>query len=317
MNAEISTELAASPLPPGARLAAARIAAGLSVGEIAQALRFSTRQIEALEADDYASLPGSASLRGFVRNYARQLNIDATPLLTDLASRIDLSAPDVRPPESIAAARTGSSGKRRATFKLWLGALAFTVLAIVLAMSRYTDMTLPGVSLILNAQSNAEEAQTVATHPAAAPAPVELSLTDIPAPAVKPPKAAAESAESTPVSMANNLAAPAPVLAAPPAAATVAVAPNSPVEASPAPPVAATLQLRYLGPSWVEIKGGSDDRIIYSAIGEAGAVERFHAKDGYKIVIGRGDQVELTFRGKTVDLKPYTHSSGVTRIDLP
>ena len=65
----------------GATLAQAREASGLSVAEVAKRLRLSISQIEALEADAYDKLPGPTFARGFIRNYARLLQIDSTPLL--------------------------------------------------------------------------------------------------------------------------------------------------------------------------------------------------------------------------------------------
>ncbi|MDO9063656.1 MAG: helix-turn-helix transcriptional regulator, partial [Sulfuricella sp.] len=65
----------------GKVLAEAREKLGLSVVEVARQLRLSPRQIEALEADDHASLPGKTFLRGFLRNYAKLLQLDPDPLL--------------------------------------------------------------------------------------------------------------------------------------------------------------------------------------------------------------------------------------------
>lgn len=70
---------------PGAVLAAARVAQGITVERVAATLRLSTLQIKAIEADDFGALPGGVFARGFVRNYARLLNLDATPLLSAMA----------------------------------------------------------------------------------------------------------------------------------------------------------------------------------------------------------------------------------------
>jgi cytoskeleton protein RodZ len=70
---------------PGAALAAARVAQGITVERVAERLRLSSLQIKAIEADDFAALPGGVFARGFVRNYARLLNLDAKPLLSAMA----------------------------------------------------------------------------------------------------------------------------------------------------------------------------------------------------------------------------------------
>ena len=65
---------------PGRVLADARVAKGMTLAEVAAQLKLSPSQVTALEADDYASLPGPVFVRGFIRNYARLLEQDAEQL---------------------------------------------------------------------------------------------------------------------------------------------------------------------------------------------------------------------------------------------
>lgn len=85
----------------GGQLRAAREAAGLSLDEVAHALKFSPRQIEALEADDYAALPGVTIVRGFARSYARLLKLDAETLLRQLEAALPQGPIEVRPPDNM------------------------------------------------------------------------------------------------------------------------------------------------------------------------------------------------------------------------
>lgn len=85
----------------GQTLRAAREAAGLTVADVAQSLKFSPRQIEQLEADDYASLPGATIVRGFARSYAKFLKLDADALLRMLDDQSPNAPADVRPPENM------------------------------------------------------------------------------------------------------------------------------------------------------------------------------------------------------------------------
>ena len=71
-----TAEVASGQLPGvGARLRQAREMRSLSVSDIALSLKLGTRQIEALEDGDWEVLPGQTFIRGFVRNYARVLQI--------------------------------------------------------------------------------------------------------------------------------------------------------------------------------------------------------------------------------------------------
>lgn len=81
----LAAEAARVALSPGARLATAREAMGWTVKQVAAQLKLATRQIVALEADDYAALPEPAVVRGFIRAYAKLLKLDAVPLLALIA----------------------------------------------------------------------------------------------------------------------------------------------------------------------------------------------------------------------------------------
>jgi cytoskeleton protein RodZ len=84
MDGEIQ-ENSASGLSPGAILAAARTAHGLTVEHVAGRLKLSSFQVQAIEADNFSVLPGAVFSRGFVKNYARLLNLDAEPLIRAMA----------------------------------------------------------------------------------------------------------------------------------------------------------------------------------------------------------------------------------------
>ncbi len=68
-------------------LARSRDSRRLSVEDVANRLKFGTRQIEALEADDYERLPGMTFVRGMIRSYAKLLEIDPAPLIESLEQR--------------------------------------------------------------------------------------------------------------------------------------------------------------------------------------------------------------------------------------
>ena len=77
-------DAATRPFSVGVTLSEARKQLGLSVADVANRLKFAPRQIEALEADNFARLPEIAFVRGFVRSYARLLQLDPAPLLAAL-----------------------------------------------------------------------------------------------------------------------------------------------------------------------------------------------------------------------------------------
>jgi len=70
----------------GTWLRVAREAAGLSQDAVAQQLKLAPRQVRAIEDDDYGRLPGRTFVRGFVRNYARLVNLDPEAVVEALPS---------------------------------------------------------------------------------------------------------------------------------------------------------------------------------------------------------------------------------------
>ena len=71
---------------PGELLAARRHELRWTLEEVSQRLKLAPRQITALEANDFASLPGMASVRGFIRSYAKLLELDPATLLAMLSN---------------------------------------------------------------------------------------------------------------------------------------------------------------------------------------------------------------------------------------
>jgi cytoskeleton protein RodZ len=74
----------AQPATPGAKLRAAREAQGLSIQDVATRTRIAQRQLEAVERDDYAALPGIPYAVGFARAYARAVDLDEVAIAADV-----------------------------------------------------------------------------------------------------------------------------------------------------------------------------------------------------------------------------------------
>lgn len=131
--AEATTDASAVASPPqhselpGRRLREAREGRNLSLADAAHALKFSPRQIEALETDDYQGLQGATFVRGFVRSYARFLKLEPEPLLAMLDAGSPLQPAEVRPPDDTGAAMP-LPGERR--LSAWVaGAIVLVVIA--------------------------------------------------------------------------------------------------------------------------------------------------------------------------------------------
>lgn len=176
---------------PGAILRAAREQRGLSISNVSDVIRFSPRQIEALERDDYASLPGMTVVRGFVRGYAKFLQLDAAPLLAGLEPAVQPEG--VSPPPNMGYADAPPLLERVSLRKLAIGLLVVVValLGAMLISKTSRDNIVEGAGM----QASEGDAPQ---PPATAPAPVaDSGATPSPAPAVS--SAAKPLVEAAPV----------------------------------------------------------------------------------------------------------------------
>lgn len=118
------------PAGVGDRLRAAREACGLSVADIAQALKFSPRQVELVEANAWSQLPGNTFVRGCVRNYARMLRIDPQPLMDELAAADLPKAPVLALPGSTNATLPTPGHAKNVDLATILGGLLLLCIAL-------------------------------------------------------------------------------------------------------------------------------------------------------------------------------------------
>jgi cytoskeleton protein RodZ len=268
---------AAGAAPPGILLAAARKASGLSIAEVAVEMRISPRQVEAIEADRYEDLPGAVFVRGFVRNYARLLNIDPVPLLHALEPALGAEVP-LRAQHY---AGTLPVPVRRSHARVWLALLGI-VLAILVVGGLYEYWRARRVapqgadSLVVPMQPSAPTAAT--------PAPVERG---------EPVPLLPERLSDAPKSSKEGAAAPGPTDSAP-----------APVAPSTASPGVDRLTVEFLQPSWLEVRDRAG-RILYSGTGAAASVQSFEAEGPIGVVIGNAPGVRITYNQKPVDVLAY------------
>jgi transcriptional regulator with XRE-family HTH domain len=67
----------------GQRLNAGRKVKGVSISEAAKETRILSKYISAMESDDFSSLSAPVYVKGFIRMYAKYLEIDGEPLVKD------------------------------------------------------------------------------------------------------------------------------------------------------------------------------------------------------------------------------------------
>ena len=266
----------ASAHRPGRVLQEERTRRKLDLEAVARQLRLSLTQVKALEADEYDKLPGTTFVRGFIRNYARILEIDAEPLL----ARYELMRP---PPSSRVLSLNAPKGEvgssttrlfpgpkrrlRRARMRLAFGALAVLAVVAIVTSGVATRWFQPGA---LIARSS--------------PGPSTPALS---APAVS--QAQAGTAPATAQSM-------------------VAAVPT------PGAGKRARLEVKTARQSWVEVRDAERRRVLAELL-PGGTAQAVEGDPPLALTVGDASAVAITYNGQNIDLAPYTRDN-VARLTL-
>ncbi|ABE49889.1 helix-turn-helix domain-containing protein [Methylobacillus flagellatus] len=278
----------------GPTLVAARESLGLGAEDVANRLRLSLRQVQALENDDFAALPEAVITRGFIRNYARLVNIDAAPLLRVYSQYVPVQDSQAI---SIPSANIVISGEAGAPWRpyMWFGILLVVLMAgWVLYVDFYqahdpdTGLSEAIVAPISDKDeliSGKPEAEALASPDPMPPAP-----TDEPA-AVEQP--AAVPATPSAVEITPPIAQPALAL---PAAED------------------ARIKFTVTEATWVSVSDANGKQIMSKTL-EPNSEEVVTGKPPFRIVVGNIHGTKLEYNNNPVDLAPYAKVN-VARLTL-
>ena len=298
----------------GAVLKAAREAAGMSEQQVADTLRLPTAVVRTLEANGFQSLPAPAYARGYVRAYARLLELDADALLGEHEQCLG----GVQTPRLVLTDNGRTPLRDTLHERLgWVFGGAALVVGLVASGVLWWAWPQEGATLAASSVPVPSSAQA-----AGSPLPVAPSAVATPSPsptqraAVAPSLAAATPADATmrdaaapPTPVADGNAE-TPVIAADPSA-EVAAAANAEGDIAAAPPPVdgsgRALAFAFSEDCWVEVSDRMD-RVIHRALNRAGETLLLHGETPLRIRIGNAPGVTLEYDGHAVALGPHTRN---------
>ena len=258
----------------GQQLQAGRSRSGMSVDDVARALKLSTRQVESIENEDWTNLPGKTMIRGFVRNYARLVGLDGNTLMSELEGMSMPKSPELRGAVGtpVSMPKEGKSD-RRDTLRVLAG-----VLVLILALLAYFFLSPDFWQSTVQAFKAASQSNQVAVD-----ADAEASTEPV----------ASTADTSAPVEQTETFQPEPPVASADPVQA-VAVPEVT-------PPVADVLKFSFSQPSWVEVRDRTG-QVIFSQKNAAGSEREVEGQPPFSVVIGNSKHVTLQYKGTAVDL---------------
>lgn len=320
MNAAHSEVAQPMPTNPGETLRQAREIKGWSVAEVATQLNLTPQRLAQIEAGAFDKLPGTTFARGYIRAYAKLLEMDQNRLVMEFDQFTGTDA-------------TGSSvhalGRIEEPVRYSQSILRLVSFLLLLALIGggfvwWQDQGRPGASLadlglehvevegadgttqvhslaepedqaVVDAQGN-EQGSPLLLPIEPGEAPEESSVAEQPAAS----DAAPDSAPETPATAVANE----------PAAAANTTAPAT----EPAAPVAVpagqgALNVQFTADCWTQVTD-ADGKVLVSALKRSGESIELTGKAPMELRLGFARGAQVTYNGQSVDVAP--HMTGET-----
>jgi len=275
----------------------------VSTGEIADALNLPVRVIEALEKDDYEKLPPSVFTRGYLRSYARLLELPVDELLT-------LYPTVAAEPETPQPERSSVMSVDPRLLKLAGGGAAVLVVLIALLFWLFGNGSDEGDSV-----STAQEV-SAPTETASDGAESDSGVPDSEQASTEPSSIEQTAIEQTPPTEQPEL--PPAVQASPSPAPASQSSPRAVDDPAGSTGDPGGLRITEFGDDrlvftfeeecWVEVKSETGES-LYSDLNRGGRSLVLHGQGPFRILLGYAPGVTLEFNGQSVALAPHTRNN--------
>lgn len=304
----------------GGQLRKAREVASLSVDDIASDLRIHVNYIEALEKNNFEILNGPTYVKGYIRNYARLLEIDADPLVEAYQSsvgeeRIPVWSGSQQP------LHKGSSHRKSMLTGSVIVALALLVLF--------------GIWLLKSGYLDRYQVDTAQAESASEAAPPESSAL--------PETSAADDATQGITPKSEGMTIKEQVQALNPQAAMSAETPKEEAQSASEEPTESTkvesgtenaiilgeddfivapggegsdeIIITLTDECWVEIKDATSYQLIHGLL-KAGDIKVILGTAPFQVFLGNAKAVQMDFNGVDYDIAAKTRRNGTARFAL-
>ncbi|WP_024594898.1 MULTISPECIES: RodZ domain-containing protein [Pseudoalteromonas] len=249
--------------------------ANVSIATIAAPLKLSELQIKRLENDEFALLGPITFVKGYIKNYCRELKVDSAPILAMMPA----------PPEPTKPANMQSFSRRteKEASDSRLMFFSYLILAIVIGSSAlwFWQNATPieeQTSKINVANSIMSERQ--AAQPSILQQQRQAEIND---------ESLLESKDTLETSTSSE-----------------AVTETAPITSNneSQEDASSTIVMNFNGESWVEIYDGEGEKIAFG-VKKAGYIMTVSGTPPFSVVLGKHDAVDITLNGEPVDVSAF------------
>ncbi|EJO92696.1 helix-turn-helix domain-containing protein [Ectopseudomonas mendocina DLHK] len=304
------------PSNPGESLRQAREIKGWSVAEVAMQLNLTPQRLAQIEAGAFDKLPGTTFARGYIRAYAKLLELDQNRLVLefDQFTGTDATGSNVHSLGRIEEpVRYSQSILRLVSFLLLLALIGAGFLwwqEQGRSVTSLADLGLEHVEVEgadgttqVHSLAEPEDQAVVAAQGNESASPLLLPI--------EPGEAPEAVTETQQPAAEGTAAAPTPAPSAAPEATQpdTAAAPQAPAAPEPAGPVAVApgqgaLSVQFTADCWTQVTD-ADGKVLLSALKRSGERIELTGKAPMELRLGFARGAQVRFNGENVDVAPY------------
>lgn len=323
---------AATGQNPGELLRQAREKREWSQAEVARKLNLTVSSLNHVETGAFDKLPGHTFARGYIRAYAKLMDMDQAPLVEAFDQYTGTHAKG---------SEVHSLGRIeepvRLSHNIMRGVTLLLLVAVVggsfiwwqdqgsmkgkdlakIALEHVEVESADGTTQIHPLDEPEDQAVTAGQQPESAPLPLEQAPAEAAAETTSEAAPAATvpaPVQQAPVQQAPaHTAAPAPAPAAP-VASVPAVAAAEPAAPAAVPAGSAKVAIQFTADCWTQVSDGNG-KVLFSAIKRKGDNLELTGKPPFAVRLGFARGAQVSYNGQAVDVAPFT-SGETARLKL-
>ncbi|MEZ8308326.1 cytoskeleton protein RodZ [Vibrio splendidus] len=311
MNTEQETqtqETVAPAIEAGTLLKNKRESLGLTQKQISDRLKLRVTLILQIEENQFESDQVATFMRGYIRSYAKYVNLDEKVVLNALHHSGDAQHQEQ---EMLSFSRKTKTEKHNSRIML----LTWSIFAVIVGISSLWWWQNQQQDTLSQSLANTESSEELVVEESLDPELTSLEVIEAEQNTETSP-VTENSDELTEVSSAEDSVTldPVEVLEEAPEAADVASVTAEPETVAPEA-VVNELVMQFSADCWIQVKDASG-KTLSTGIKKAGQTLNLSGTAPYKVILGAPEGVSMTFASEPVDLSGYT-SGKVARITLP